>query len=470
MSARRAEPPPGWRCEVRTATARNYSVYRGPNGVTAPSLPQAWRIHDGPTTDPPSPKRARAARTAAAPRAATAAAAGAAGELLLDRLLPPCGERLLVDLELASGGHDSSIVKGYEAAIASKWVPGTIEFDRGVQAITKHLDAILGACAARAPTPEQRDMVCLVAVATLTLVDLAQFEKLLAPGRMELFAQPEALRAQLLEWKAGHAAAGEPYFRCRFAPNPQGQFVEQDELKRPAQGPILSQLGRLAPAAASAAMRGELGAFTRWMAKSVSGLSKFTALKVGAVLQHAGGYFDTDGEPELGPQEGAFCVVRALLHEVHGGAALPSWLSKKELDRRNARKASGAEVRDVLRAAATLWAERAAGWWAARRAQGDGAERWEAAVQAAFLPPRLFLQLENMCCEVGRRQMRAAAAAAGGGGSVVYTKPAWRRRGTPKSLENLTLLSRVPGDAAGRVLRRTGVTLAPENGGKRKRA
>ena len=75
-----------------------------------------------------------------------------------------------------------------------------------------------------------------------------------------------------------------------------------------------------------------------------------------------------------------------------------------------------------------------------------------------------------MCCEVGRRQMRAAAAAAGGGGSVVYTKPAWRRRGTPKSLENLTLLSRVPGDAAGRVLRRTGVTLAPENGGKRKRA
>ena len=113
-------------------------------------------------------------------------------------------------------------------------------------------------------------MVCLVAVATLTLVDLAQFE-LLAPGRMELFAQPEALRAQL-EWKAGHAAAGEPYFRCRFAPNPQGQFVEQDELKRPAQqGPILSQLGRLAPAAASAAMRGELGAFTRWMAKSVTG-------------------------------------------------------------------------------------------------------------------------------------------------------------------------------------------------------
>ena len=61
----------------------------------------------------------------------------------------------------------------------------------------------------------------------------------------------------------------------------------------------------------------------------------------------------------------------------------------------------------MLRAAATLWAERAAGWWAARRAQGDGAERWEAAVQAAFLPPRLFLQLENMCCEVGRRQMRA---------------------------------------------------------------
>ena len=403
-------------------------------------------------------------------RAATAAAAGAAGELQLDRLLPPCGERLLVDLELASGGHDSSIVKGYEAAIASKWVPGTIEFDRGVQAITKHLDAILGARAARAPTPEQRDMVCLVAVATLTLVDLAQFEKLLAPGRMELFAQPEALRAQLLEWKAGHAAAGEPYFRCRFAPNPQGQFVEQDELKRPAQGPILSQLGRLAPAAASAAMRGELGAFTRWMAKSVSGLSKFTALKVGAVLQHAGGYFDTDGEPELGPQEGAFCVVRALLHEVHGGAAPPSWLSKKELDRRRTRG------RRAAPRCATCCARRrrcgpsappAGGRRAARRATAPSGGR------RRYRPPscRRASSFSSRTCAARSAAARCARRRRrrGGGGSVVDEAGVAAARHAKVSREPDPALARAR-RRGGRVLRRTGVTLAPENGGKRKRA
>lgn len=89
-----------------------------------------------------------------------------------------------------------------------------------------------------------------------------------------------------------------------------------------------------------------------------------------------------------------------------------------------------------------LWVELATEWWEARQQDGDGVQRWDAAVKALFLKQRLALQIEALLCEAANRQLRARACAAERkkGRKVRGTKGAWKAVAPHKDLTSVTAL------------------------------
>ena len=70
----------------------------------------------------------------------------------------------------------------------------------------------------------------------------------------------------------------------------------------------------------------DLKAFCSWMARSIDGVARFSALKVGGSMMFAGELLQNDYGPALGDDEGASTCLRCLVHAVSKAKPnFPTW-------------------------------------------------------------------------------------------------------------------------------------------------
>ena len=170
------------------------------------------------------------------------------------------------------------------------------------------------------------------------------------------------------------------YYRDRFDDRAQRGLI--------ADGQILDSLAKLEPEKARAIGRKSPEVFVKEFTAHIKGVGPFVALKVASVLQLVG-YLEEDDVPELRPELGAFCALRAAVGDVlHGVEIGDTWLKQKDMDASRYPAPSKEQVERIVQDMQDRWSSLAKEVWAERVKRGDGVGRHEAAIAMAFIPRR----------------------------------------------------------------------------------